>query len=446
MFNSYSYKENIFLILLIFLGFSLYAGENTHVIEEINFIIQGDTQENALRKFVDLKKGDTFPDEETLKENLEQEKQDLVNYRVYDSVEYTSEIIRQDSGTTYWRITYQVVDTWTLIPIPYPKYSSSSGFRLALRTDYKNAFGTMSDINLNMGFNLQYNDNSGSMEVTRWNFTPEWSRIRINDWLRLTFIADMSYSYDRFESGDVLSQYNYSYYRTGLGTSFLFDLPGNWFYRVSPYFDFKYGYDDKNDWGNYSEEPFNIAVSHGGGWGAVNWSQNFREGQSYSLTHKIRYTFSSDVNDRKLVNELDASAKWYALIGDMLNFYTRLGAFYVFNDVRSSAGGYIRGVNNYSMSGQTGVYLNNTLGFQFWRWEGVWDAQIHPFFDIGMIGNPGDFKVNRDFQYGSGVDLVLFLDKLPTLVARATIGFNLSDQSLNGWDKLDLIITSTLSY
>ena len=444
---SQNFIRKAFAFLLIALtGVSLYADEKNHIIEELDFVIEGNTRENAIRRFLEVKRGSVFQSEEDMLELLLEEKQHLVNYRVFDSVGLQNEILREDDSAVYWGVTYTVVESWTFVPIPYPKYSTNSGFRLALQMDYTNALGTMTDVNLNVGFNVRTNELTDKPELTQWNFSPNWSGIRLSDKIRISFDADMSQKEQEYTSGDPLTQYYYSYYSTGVGTTLSFNLPGFWSYSISPHFDFRYGYKDKRNWGNVTEEPFNVAANQSISWGRINWIANLRQGQNYALTHQIRYVISTDKAEQKLVQDIDLSARWYFLLGEQLNFYHRLATFYTFNDERSGAGGMIRGVNDSDLAGHTGVYLQNSLGFPFWIWEGVWDAQIHPFFDIGVVGNFGEFSYD-DLKYGAGVDLVLYLDKLPSLVARATIGFNLSDRELGGLgEKLELDITSSLSY
>ena len=435
----------LFVALISICTIPAFAETEVHIIEELNFIITGSTRERSIRQFVDVQEGATFYSEDDLIDLISEEKQDLINYRVYDSVEMEYEKIRTDGAIHYWRVTYTVEDAFTFIPIPYPKYSTNNGFRLAVQLNYANAFGTLTDLSLNVGFNIQEGAD-GNLGISQWNFTPEWRRIRISDNVNMVVTLDMSKRNAEFLSGDPATQYHYTYYRTGLGTTFSFRLPGYWGYSISPYFDFRYAYEDQRNWGNYDEEPLNLAFRHSIGWGRVNWRMNFRHGHNYALSHNLRYVLSSNVAERKLVNELDLIARWYYVIADMLNFYTRLGTFYVFNSERSGGGRYIRGVANNSLSGNTGVYLQNSLGFQFWRLEGVWDAQVHPFFDIGIVGNAGEIG-GDNLAYGTGVDLVLYLDKLPTLVARATIGFDLSDPSrVSLGQKLEIEITSSLSY
>ncbi len=263
--------------------------------------------------------------------------------------------------------------------------------------------------------------------------------------MKMTVDVEQSLNQKKFMSGVSATRYFYSYYQTTLGTTFSFDLPGRWSYKVKPYFDMRYAYEDKAGWGNYNTEPFAFAASHGGGWGRVNWHENLRNGQNYSLEHTVKFIFDTDTGERKVANEFDAISKWYKTIGSMLDFYSRVGGFYIINNQRSGVGSYLRGIDDSLMSGDWGVYLNATLAFQFWRLPGIWDAQIHPFFDIGIADDSSTSTDINDLKYSAGVDLVLYLDALPTLVARGTIGLNLSDD-ISGWSKLEIDIASYLSY
>ena len=431
--------------IVFFVAQALFGADKSHVIKELDFDITGGTRENALRSYVDLEVGDSFGSEEEFIAAIEDKRQILVNYRVFDSVELEKRMIRQDETTVEWAVRYSVVDSWTFTPIPYPKYSTSSGFRLAVRTDYYNAFGSMTDIQLNTGINIQKNELSDKTELSEWNVTAEWANVRFNDWLKMTLGFEESLNQDKFTSGEPSTQFFYSFYKTTVSTDFQFDLPGKWSYHMKPYFDMRYSYKDKAEWGNFSEEPFAFAATHGGGWGRVNWHENLRDGQSYSLEHTLKFIFDTNTGDRKVVNEFDATSKWYWEFGEMFSFYPRVGAFYIVNNRRSGAGSYLRGIDDSLMSGDWGAYCNVSLAFQFWRLPGVWDAQVHPFFDIGIAGDTSESTDIDQLKYSAGVDLALYLDALPTLVARGTIGLNLSDD-ISGWDKLGIDIASYLSY
>ena len=433
------------IISLLLAAQAVFGAEKKQVIAELNYEISGKTGEEALRRYVGLEIGDSFDSEEAFVAAVEDKKQILINYRVFDSVELERRILRQDDSTVEWALTYAVVDAMTLTPIPYPKYSSSSGFRLAIRTDYYNAFGSMTDIELNTGINIQKNEVTDKTELSEWNVTADWSGYRLNDWLKLSFGFEESLNQSKFTSGLPATQYYFSYYKTTFSTKFQFDLPGKWSYFVKPFFDMRYGYEDKASWGNMNREPLAFAATHGGSWGRVNWHENLRDGQSYSLQHTVKFIFDSETGNRKVANEFDAVSTWYWEFGGLLDFYPRVGAFYIVNNQRSAVGSYLRGVDDSSMSGDWGVYCNATLAFQFWRLPGVWDAQIHPFFDIGIAGDSSASTDINQLKYGAGVDLVLYLDALPTLVARGTIGLNLSDD-ISGWDKLEIAVASYLSY
>ncbi len=77
------------------------------------------------------------------------------------------------------------------------------------------------------------------------------------------------------------------------------------------------------------------------------------------------------------------------------------------------------------------------------------EAQFQPFFDIGFSKKKGEpFKTDEDLRYGSGADFILYLDKLKSLHARLTVGFDLSpgSPSFDDWGKYEIVISSSLSY
>ncbi|MCK5735024.1 MAG: hypothetical protein KAH21_01045, partial [Spirochaetaceae bacterium] len=354
--------------------------------------------------------------------------------------------LSRDKESVSWRITYGVRDSWTVIPIPYPKYDSNRGFRLGLKTYYNNAFGTMTDLYLGLAMDIRTNENTGKVEIGEWIINPSWERIKLG-----TLYFDVSFtqahSEEIYTGGAPSENYYYSYNQTTLSFGSIIEfVPTDWYYGFRPTFFFRYGYDDKDGNGNYREEPFNFSFNHNGGWGRVNWIGNFRKGQRYNLGHSIRVVHNPENNEYFAINSLNLSGTYYLPFAEIFNYYGKAGAFVSFNGRQSGMGSLLRGIEDDSMSGNIGFVLNNTLGIRFWRLEGVWDAQIHPFFDVGMAVPKTDFDAGRDIRYGGGFDLVLYLDALPSLVARATIGADLGRYNWNEWDKYEIIITSSLYY
>lgn len=444
MIKSYLLIPVFFISLLSVLTAQESPGK--HSVDSIIFVIDGDTRENAIRRFVDIKEGDVFESFDEMMRIAEREKQDLVNYRVFKYVTMDVDEIRNEDDSYGWRITYGVQDSWTLLPIPYPKYDTNRGFRIGLKTYYDNAFGTMTDAYLGMGMNLRKNDDTGKIEVGEWNINPAWRRIKLGS---LYFSVDLSqaYSEETYSGGLPSENYAYSYYQStfSFGSTIEFE-PTDWSYSFRPTFFFRYGYEDDLGNDNYREEPFNFSWYHNGGWGRVDWLGNFRTGQNYTLGNSIRVVLDPDKNDYFVITDFDLTAAYYLPIGNNFNYYGRSVAFTSLNGRRSAVGGLLRGIEDDSMSGKYGFVLNTTMGMRFWRLEGVWDAQIHPFFDIGTVIPEDGFNPGTDIRYGAGFDLVLYVDAVPNLVARMTLGVDLGRHDWNNWDKYELIITSSLFY
>ena len=442
-------RFTLLLIAMMASFINLYAEETndkTHQIQTISFDVEGITSEKALLGYIDIKVNQEFKTEKSIREAAEREQQRLVNYRVFKDVQLLLTKDSEDDTTIYWNIQYAVVDSWTLIPIPYPNYNSNTGFRFGLKTYYDNAFGTMTNAFLGMSLDIRRNEKTRKVEIGEWAVTPAWSGIRIGP---LDFRASITQQFSEEEFNDEETpedSYNYSYYQTVLSFGSSIDLPGEWYYSFTPTFSMRYGYNDVLGNGNFRMEPFNFAWSHSGGWSLVDWTGNFRKGISTSLGHTLRYIYDPSQSKNILVNDISASASYYLPFFSIFNYYTHFSAFATFNDRRSGVGSSLRGIADDSMSGQYGMVLNNSLAIQFWRWEGVWDAQAHPFFDIGFAVPESGFLASRDIRYSAGIDFVLYLDALPSLVARGSIGVDLTRHAWSDFAKYEIDISSSLSY
>lgn len=77
-------------LAILFFGSVLAAcsQEEIHRIASLEFQVKGMTSEAALRSQTDLREGLEFPSREALTGFLERQKQNLINGRVFDRVEY----------------------------------------------------------------------------------------------------------------------------------------------------------------------------------------------------------------------------------------------------------------------------------------------------------------------------------------------------------------------
>ena len=438
------------VLLLAMCAVMLTAQESAvqHVLEKIVVNIDGNTREEAVLRFIGLSDGMVFDSEEELLATVERKKQVLINYRVFRDIQMETEkleIRENEPDVRYWRVTYRLTDSWTIVPVPYPKYDTETGFRLGLKTFYANAFGTMTDAYL--GLNMDFGpDDSGNWKITQWSVAPAWSKIKIG---ALSFSVNYLQQYQqvRYKAPSVADSYHYAQHQSNISIGSSVNIFDNLSYSFRPSFVMKYGYSDILGNGNYREETFNFSWNHSFGWSQVDWNGNYRDGFSTSLGHSIRLVYNPTTFKTDVVNDLTLSGAFYKSFGRYLNYYVRLQGFATFNGVKNGVASNLRGVANSEMSGSYGLLLNNTLGITFWRWEGVWDAQVHPFFDVGIVApEEGGFDASRAIRYSTGADFVLYLDALPNLVARGTFGIDLSKHAWTSWDKYYITISSALRY
>ncbi|MDP3179628.1 MAG: hypothetical protein Q8M76_17100, partial [Spirochaetaceae bacterium] len=151
-----------------------FSQEAVQVIDSIEFRITGATTERALRTFLSidppLREGERFASPEALSAFLERKRRDLVNERVFKTVAVSDEARETADGETRHAVSIEVVDAFSLFPLPYPSYDSNSGLLLGVETRYDNAFGTMTNWYLDAYLVLR--PRGGVDGVGKWRIHP----------------------------------------------------------------------------------------------------------------------------------------------------------------------------------------------------------------------------------------------------------------------------------
>ncbi len=421
------------------------AAQEAHRLNQYNLeIIDGKTREGALINEMRLKEGTEFATKEELVDAVLRQEQDLVNLRVFDEITLTVLEAGSDGDTVLYDVDVYVDDSFTIYPIPYPKYSSNDGLRLGLKIFYDNAFGTLNNLYLGSNITFKHFDDTG-WENTEWTVNPQLNDVRIG---RLEydfgFMQQKKYS-ERKKDGEYLKRYNYFNTEADVKTTLNFGWQNKYYYFVNPGAGFNYAYE--GDGIGDDEEPFYLKFTHGTGYSKVDWYGNFREGFSAGLDNTIRYINRVDAADKVKVF-VDAETAYYQILNPRMNFSTRAFGTYSFNDDMDNLGAHVRGVEDSTMYGTSGLFWNVDMNFAVIKWKGVGEAQCQPFFDIGVVRRDGEsFDRDEDLRYGSGADFILFLDKLQSLHARLTLGADLSsDTSWSDFGKYEIVISSSLSY
>lgn len=426
-------------------GLSAQDSKGIHKLGNYEFEIDGHTRENALIREMDLKEGTEFEDLASLENALARQQQDLVNLRVFNEVSLSiNEGISEGEDTVY-TVLVKAEDSWTIYPIPYPKYSSDDGFRLGLKIFYDNAFGSLNDLFL--GTNITFKDDEyyDKLRVTQWTINPQLNSVKMGR-LEYDFSFMQEYAIDEKKVNGVLTEhYNYFSTSASVGTKLNFGSENKFYYRIQPSIGANYGYSGLGYEGN--KEPIFLGFSHGGGYSKVDWFGNFRQGFSTSIGNQMRYVRNPSETD-EFKTSVDADVNYYHIIHPRINYTTRLSGIISLNDELTGLGSNLRGVEGSTMFGKGGLFYSNDLNFAVIKWEGVGEAQFQPFFDIGFASEEGtSINWGDDLRYSTGADFILYLDKLKGLHARASVGVDLSsDLPFSDLGKYGLEITSSLAY
>lgn len=440
------------MLLLLFSALALIAPlmaqESEITVTELQFeLTEEKTSEKALRRWVRVTEGSTFSSEEELEIRVKRDVQELTNLRVFLSVD--AEILPDTSGSaTDRKVVFTIVDGNTFIPIPLPLYDSNTGgLQLLYVQIWDNMFGSLTNWFSLATLTLRRND-SGKIETGPWLFAPQVSNIKTGN-----LVFGVKFEQERVESQtynglSLTSDYRYDRSALFLNTEFRFGERRYLYYTIEPGAEFRYGYTDYLGTGDFSEKTFSTQLSQSFYYDSVNFFYNSRKGFKAGVSNTTG-VYIQDEKWNPTTNFTGELAAYFAF-GETgrFSYYTRLSGLHVFGDTYEKLGEPLRGIPDATMDGTTAVYLNQTVGASVWRWKGVWDLQIHPFFDMGFsLGGSTPFRGWQDVRKSAGADILLFIEKVPNLAFRFSWGVDLDSSVPWGDDnKTEFIVRYAYSY
>jgi hypothetical protein len=148
------------LLIFCFLCFPLFSQEDggpnsdsVFIINSFEFNIDGFTRPYALINKGDLIKGEIITGLSNLEKYIQEKTQALYNERVLESVEINYTVAQvQEDGMYPVDLVINIKDTWNIVAIPRPRYSSNTGFDITLKARDYNFLGTMSPLRLDLGY------------------------------------------------------------------------------------------------------------------------------------------------------------------------------------------------------------------------------------------------------------------------------------------------------
>ncbi len=385
------------------------------------------TKPSAVRRWLEVSEGRRYENDKALQDAVEQDVQELKNLKVFLSVE--SRITPDPQNSSGRIVHYEITDGNTFVPIVMPLYNSNvGGIQILYVQIWDNMFGSLIDwFSLSTLF-LRKND-AGKIETGPWVFFPRVSNIKLGSLNLSAEFKQERVESQRYSGTSLVSSYRYDGTALAVGSEFRFGELRNLRYSVKPGVIFRYGYTDFLGSGGFSEIPFETYIAQSFYYDSVDVFHNSRKGCRAGVKNTLRLIS----RDGKWVTATDIRAEFapYFAFGKegRISYYPRVMILGVIGDRYEGLGKPLRGIPDATMDGNFAFYLNQTVGFGIWRWRGVWDLQIHPFFDLGLTtGGTRAFTGIQDIRRSTGADILLFIEKVPNLAFRFSWGFDMDSR------------------
>lgn len=219
-------KKVIAVLVFILVACQMFA--STYKVRSYSFDVkEGKTKRSILLEFVDSKdkeKDKTFDSLEKMVAFLDDKRQQLINKRVFYSVEYTYELEETSEEIFEADVIFYIGDASTFLIVPYPKYDSNYGINLKLKAKDSNLLGTFTTLDSTLAFTQRNNSfKDGKLE---WDFSVDEMRIR-----------DAKLSFSHYGAADFLT-WTDSYLKGSVNISNVkfwgFAVNGSFSFKASP--------------------------------------------------------------------------------------------------------------------------------------------------------------------------------------------------------------------
>lgn len=355
---TYRLKKILSTILLCF-AFNIYAqnsAENLnnsnlkYKINSVNYDINGNTKSKVIEKKLTIDFERIFSTKEDFEKYLSDLKQELLNKRLFDKVNFVYVENKIEENISYNDITFIIVDSKSMLALPKPNYSSNEGFELKIKMKDENFLGFMNtlgvDVNLKLGnkdapddfskvtagFNFSYDfpfyigntinswNNKLDFDWEIGNSKPNFSydtgitvgipfgRNQIN--LTATQSIKQDSEYAKF--GDEL----YFAESTSLSIPLVLGYIGNTTaVKYTPSVSFNYNWDTNgiNESNTDLSQTPTLKIAQKISLNKVNWTNinNFRKGFYIDINQTIGWDYSAKSVSEKVVASIDANAKYF---------------------------------------------------------------------------------------------------------------------------------------
>jgi hypothetical protein len=464
-----------------------YSEESIFIINYFNYNVKGRTLPFVLNTKTELKKGEEIKGKTNLNRFLKDKRQLLINERVLKDdvkIEYTIGEMTED-GKYPVDLEIYVEDTWNIIALPYPKYSSNYGLELTIKARDYNFFGSMQAFRVDLGYKYnQHGQTSFSMMLDsglpfqafglNWFFdfdnyfdyrpdmTLPWyyknrSALSLDipikrTTLNLLFAESFIYNEENadsdkpalgdFQEGLYMSSYPSISWRIPLGIEIVEN--GELTYNPTFYAVINH---ELPDWPlSYNRIGPILCFVHTLYFGRIDWIGNFRKGINSTISNSYSYNVHyADLNWEPWGYYYSIDAKGHFIfIEDRLGLSTRISHRHWINSSYDHAGDYLRGVYDTDVKAEFMLSLNLDLQVRALRIKPQewfpnsklmralgFDMHINPIMDCAFYKDPLA-EISFDPEYlllGAGFEIIVYPHRFRSMFFRISVGWDFSDIS-----------------
>jgi hypothetical protein len=475
------------------------------IINSFTFNIKGITRPYALINAGELIKGEEIKGFNSLEFYIQDKTQILFNERVLDnvSIDYTIGEAGHD-GKYPVDLVINTTDTWNIIAIPRPQYSSSSGFDVTIKARDYNFLGTMYPLRVDLGYSYDEEGNTTfhmmiDSGIPFRLFDLNW-HFDFDHYFDYRPDTEEPYYYRNDTGLSVELPVGFTTLKLGFDESLIYNLEnsdsdkpkyGNFqegpFLRSNPYLSWKIPTGvEVGNFGELSYTPrasatFNHEISgypladfrtepslsfgHSLSFGRIDWIGNFRKGLSANFSNSYSYSFFNQKNDKRALDtSINLRGIGHLTFNDMFGISGRvIYRHWFFDDYTDKGGDVLRGIIDKEVSANNMLSMNLDLNIRLYKVRpSIWfeepkmrifdfDFHVVPIFDAAFYRSHkieekyGDYDFTmKNMLVTAGLEVVLFPIFFRSLFLRASLGINLS--TLLNTSRYELFIGTEFHY
>ncbi|WP_461256064.1 hypothetical protein, partial [Treponema sp. R80B11-R83G3] len=464
-----------------------YSEETIFIINSFNYNVIGRTLPFVLNNKTELKKGEEITGKTNLIKFIKDKRQLLTNERVLKDnvkIEYAIGEAAED-GKYPVDLQIYVEDTWNIIALPYPKYSSNYGFELTIKARDYNFFGTMHALRVDLGYKYDQDgqsffslmvDSGVPFQVFGLDFLFDF-----DNYFDYRPDMDLPYYYKNktaisldipikrstlnllFSESFILNEENddsdkpyYGDFQEGLylssKPSITWKIPTG--LEIGEYGELTYTPNvnavfnhELPLWPLLENRIGPIAFfNHTLYFGRLNWIDNFRKGVNVQINNSYSYNFyypKIDIEPWKYDYGIDIKT-FFIFIKDIFGFSARLSHRHWINSNYEYAGDLLRGVYDKDVNAEFILTLNldihiRALKIDAYKWfpnnkflrSLGFDLHINPVIDGAFYKKPSkDASFDpENFLLGAGFDTIIYPHQFRSVFFRISTCWDFSDIS-----------------